>query len=82
MAQALRQADAGLPPVRKNHAAWAGLVAYSIFRKPIRMLARNIVLRHFGPQRGWRGRLRERTGGERNDSHDSDREAAHRLVLL
>jgi hypothetical protein len=58
-----------MPPVRKYHAAWARLVAYSIFREPIRMLAHDIVLRHFGPHRGWRGRLRERAASERKDRY-------------
>jgi hypothetical protein len=30
---------------------------------------RMIVLRHFGPHRGWRGRLRERAASERKDRY-------------
>ena len=60
--RALRQAKAGVPPVGKYHAAWARPVAYAIFREPIRVLERNIVLRHFGLERGGREDCRSARG--------------------
>jgi hypothetical protein len=56
----LRQADAGMPAVRKYDARRAGLVADVILGKPIRMPACDIVLRQLGMKRRWRRRLRKR----------------------